>query len=51
MTREEFCKKLGIVQDRIDKVNKALNTTEMSVYVYIQYLKDEIGLDIEQIKG
>lgn len=51
MTEEELTRRLGIIQDRLDKVYKALNTTSMPVYVYIQYLKTEVGLDIEQIKG
>lgn len=47
MSEEELTRRLGIIQDRLDKVYKALNATEMPVYEYISYLKDELGLDLE----
>lgn len=50
MNRKEFIKRLGIVQDALDKVYKCLNTTEMPVYEYISYLKWVIGLDIEKVE-
>lgn len=46
MTEEELTRRLGIIQDRLNKVYKALNTTSMPVHVYIQYLKEELGIDI-----
>lgn len=46
MTEEELIRRLGIIQDRLNKVYKALNTTSIPVHVYIQYLKEELGIDI-----
>lgn len=48
MTREELIRELGIIQDRLDKVYKALNTTDIPVHEYVQYIKEEIGIDVEQ---
>lgn len=50
MSREEFYKRLGIVQDALDKVYKCFNTTEIPVHEYVLYLKDQIGLDIEKVE-
>lgn len=50
MTREEFYKRLGIVQNALDAVYKCFNTTEIPVHEYISYLKEQIGLDIEKVE-
>lgn len=50
MTEKEFLRRLGIVQDRLDKVYKAFNTTNIPTYEYIAYLKEELGLDIKNDK-
>lgn len=50
MTEEEFLRRLGIIQDRLDKVYKAFNTTDIPIYEYAAYLKEELGLDIEDNK-
>lgn len=50
MIEEEFLRRLGIIQDRLDKVYKAFNTTDIPTYEYIAYLKEELGLDIEDNK-
>lgn len=50
MTEKEFLRRLGIFQDRLDKVYKAFNTTNISTYEYIAYLKEELGLDIKNDK-
>lgn len=50
MTEEEFLRRLGIIQDRLDKVYKAFNTTDIPTYEYVTYLKEELGLDIENNK-
>jgi hypothetical protein len=48
MTKSELLKRLGIIQDRLDKIYKAINTTNIPVHEYIAYLKEELGLDIEK---
>lgn len=47
MTESELLKRLGIIQDRLDKIYKAINTTNIPVHEYVAYLKEELGLDIE----
>ena len=41
---------MGIIQDRLDKVYKAFNTIDIPTYEYVAYLKEELGLDIENNK-
>ena len=50
MTEEEFLRRLVIIQDRLDKVYKAFNTIDIPTYEYVAYLKEELGLDIENNK-
>lgn len=50
MTEGEFLRRLGIVQDRLDKVYKTFNTTNIPTYEYVAYLKEELGLDIKNDK-
>lgn len=47
MSEEELIRRLGIVQDRLNKVYKALNTTDIPIQEYILYLKDQLNLNIE----
>lgn len=46
MTRAELQQKLCNIQSVIDKVNHALNTTTIPPYVYIDYIKKELGIDL-----
>ena len=48
MTRAELQRKLCNIQSVIDKVNHALNTTTIPPYVYIDYIKKELGIDLEK---
>ena len=48
MTRAELQQKLCNIQSVIDKVNHALNTTTIPPYVYIDYIKKELGIDLEK---
>lgn len=50
LTYEEFIKRLSIANNIINNVYKSINTTHIPFPVYIQYLKDEIGLDLHNIK-
>lgn len=47
MTRIELQQKLCNIQSVIDKVNHALNTTTIPPYVYIDYIKKELGIDLD----
>lgn len=47
MTEAEFLRRLGIIQDRLDKVYKAINTTDIPTHEYVIYLKTQLGLDVE----
>lgn len=46
MTRLELQQKLANVQSIIDKVNQALNKTTIPAYVYVDYIKKELGIDL-----
>lgn len=47
MTRTELQQKLCNIQSVIDKVNHALNATDIPPYVYIDYIKKELGIDLD----
>lgn len=47
MSEDELIRRLGIVQDRLNKVYKALNTTDIPIQEYILYLKNQLNLNIE----
>lgn len=47
MTRAELQKKLCNIQSVIDKVNHALNTTDIPPYMYVDYIKKELGINLD----
>lgn len=49
MSEQEFIRRLGIVNDFLHYVEKTLNTTDITIDILIDIIRNEIGLDMNKI--
>lgn len=49
MSEQEFLRKLGIVNDFLHYIEKTLNTTDIPIDTLIEFIYNELGIDMNKI--
>lgn len=50
MTREELNKKIEHLMEALENTQRSIQSTNIPVYVLTNYIKEETGIDMEQVK-
>lgn len=50
MTREELNKKIAHLMEALENTQRSIQFTNIPVYVLTNYIKEETGIDMEQVK-
>lgn len=50
MTREELNKKIEHLMEALENTQRSIQFTNIPVYVLTNYIKEETGIDMEQVK-